>query len=314
VRFGKSLLLGATGTVFTALAFLSTSPAQAATPIVSVAQGGIARWSGLAAKECGLFGKRYAAVDAVCYFPIDLRTPPGRHEIALWDQDGKRHVAYAQVEEGIFAEEEIELPPTLQRYVEVSPEDSARAAKETAEVAKILNGKGGPPRFSLPLGKPAEPLPKGDENFGSTRVFNGKVKSFHTGRDYPVTDGKDVKALADGTVVLVADHFFTGNAVYVDHGDGLVSMSFHLKSVAVKAGDEVKRGQTLGQVGSTGRATGPHLHVGARWLGKRVDPALLLEAPTALPGVGEKAAEAKKADPAAKKKPKSGAKPAEDEG
>jgi murein DD-endopeptidase MepM/ murein hydrolase activator NlpD len=92
--------------------------------------------------------------------------------------------------------------------------------------------------------------------------------------------------------VLAADHFFAGNSVYVDHGGGLVSMNFHLDSIAVEQGDAVKRGQALGKIGGTGRATGPHLHLGLRWLGERIDPALLLAAPTALPSVSDSRAEA----------------------
>src|SRR5205085_1019687 len=109
MRFNSSAGVLAGGTVFYILA-LGVPAAQAATkvaptPSVTVAQGGVARWSGLAAKECGVFGKRYAAVDAVCYFPVDLRLKPGRYQIALWDQDGRRHVANAAVVEGDFAEE-----------------------------------------------------------------------------------------------------------------------------------------------------------------------------------------------------------------
>jgi len=312
MHLSKKTLLVASAAL---LSFLEASLLSgAATMEVALTQGGVARWAGLAAKDCGIYGQRYPAVDAVCYYPIDLKTPPGRHQIALWDQDGKRHVAFAQVEEGTFAEENIELPPELNRYVDVSPEDAARTARESAEVAKILNGKGGPPQFSLPLAQPATPLPKGGEDFGSLRIFNGKVKSLHTGRDYPVTDGSEVKALADGTVLLTADHFLTGNAVYVDHGDGLVSMVFHLKSIAVKDGQVVKRGETLGAVGGTGRATGPHLHVGLRWRGKRVDPASLLADPTALPSVGEATGGEKKTTPASKKKPKAAGAAVDDEG
>jgi len=302
----------ASAVLFCAVAPFSSTSAHAASPAkpalgktmaVAVQQGGVARWAGLPAKECGIYGRRYPAVDAVCYYPIDLDTPVGHHQIALWDQDGKRHLAFAKVEATDFANEEIDLPPELNRYVDVSPSDIARTARESSEVAKFLNGEGGAAQFSLPLALPATPLPKGDENFGSVRIFNGKVKSLHTGRDYPVTDGSEVKALADGTVVLTADHFLTGNAVYIDHGDGLVSMSFHLKTLAVKAGDKVKRGATLGTVGSTGRATGPHLHTGLRWLGKRIDPANLLTDPTSLPSVGAQAPGVEtKASPAAKRK------------
>jgi murein DD-endopeptidase MepM/ murein hydrolase activator NlpD len=78
-------------------------------------------------------------------------------------------------------------------------------------------------------------------------------------------------------VVLAEAHFFGGNSVFIHHGDGLVSMYLHLDRIDVATGDEVDRAQTVGAVGSTGRATGPHLHFGLRWHGARVDPELLLE-------------------------------------
>src|SRR5262249_8735173 len=82
--------------------------------------------------------------------------------------------------------------------------------------------------------------------------------------------GTTVEAVADGTVVLAAEHFFSGNSVFVDHGDGLISMYFHLSQIGVKVGQSVKRGEALGLVGATGRASGPHLHLGVRWHGARV--------------------------------------------
>jgi murein DD-endopeptidase MepM/ murein hydrolase activator NlpD len=85
-----------------------------------------------------------------------------------------------------------------------------------------------------------------------------------------------VHAPADGTVVLAVDHFFAGRSVFLDHGDGLVTMSFHLSRVDVSPGQQVRRGERIGAVGATGRVTGPHLHFGARWRGARVDPAQLL--------------------------------------
>ena len=263
--------------------------------IVTAPQGGVARWAGLAASECGVYGKRYAAVDAVCYYPVDLRTKPGSHEIALWDQDGKQHLGSLHVEKAEFPQVEMELPESLARYIKPSEEQNQRAATEREEIGKILAGIGGAARFSLPLGEPAAKLPKSADDFGSERLFNNEKKSLHSGRDYPVGDGSPVKAVADGTVVLAADHFYAGNSVYVDHGDGLVSMNFHLGSISVKSGEEVKRGQTIGTIGSTGRATGPHLHIGLRWLGKRIDPALLFANPTTLaaidattPGAGDR--------------------------
>lgn len=269
---------------------------------VKAPQGGIARWAGLAADTCGFHGKRYPAVDAVCYYPIDFRAKPGVHEIALYDQDGAQHMSSVTVEAVEFPKVEIELPDTT--YLDVSEENQKRHVGERREVLALFKREVSEPRFSLPLSKPAGALPKSEDDFGSHRLFNGKKESQHTGRDFPVGAGNPVKAVADGTVVLAAEQFYTGNTVFVDHGDGLISMNFHLADLAVKTGDEVKRGDTLGKVGSTGRSTGPHLHLGFRWLGARIDPLLLLDTPNKLPSIGDSARTAeKKVDAADAKEP-----------
>jgi murein DD-endopeptidase MepM/ murein hydrolase activator NlpD len=84
-----------------------------------------------------------------------------------------------------------------------------------------------------------------------------------------------VLAVADGVVALADDFFFSGRSVFLDHGDGLITMYFHFSEIVVEEGDEIRRGQVIGKVGQTGRATGPHLHVGIRWRGARVDPSLM---------------------------------------
>ena len=269
-----------------------------------VPQGGVARWSGLAAAECGIFGKRYPAVDAVCYYPVDIATEVGRHQVAVWDQDGAEHLGWVKVEKVDFPDVEMELPDDLMQFVEPDAEQQSRHTEERAAVLKVFEGEIGDPLFSLPLAAPTASLPKSEDDFGSIRVFNEKRRSQHTGRDYPVGAGNVVKAVADGKVILAADHFFTGNAVYVDHGAGLVSMNFHLGELAVKDGATVKRGDTLGKIGSTGRSTGPHLHLGLRWLGQRIDPQLLLDSPNRLPAIGESDATASaKIDAADAKEP-----------
>jgi murein DD-endopeptidase MepM/ murein hydrolase activator NlpD len=85
--------------------------------------------------------------------------------------------------------------------------------------------------------------------------------------------------------VLATDLFFAGHAVFIDHGAGLVSMYFHLGDIDVTEGQDVKKGQTLGKVGSTGRATGPHLFFGVRWHGARINPDPLFEDPAKIPDV-----------------------------
>jgi murein DD-endopeptidase MepM/ murein hydrolase activator NlpD len=152
-------------------------------------------------------------------------------------------------------------------------------------LSKVWSRKEGPANFTLPLGPPANPMVPG-KSFGVKRIFNGKVaEQPHTGTDYPVPVGSPVLAAADGTVVVANDLFFEGNTVMIDHGDGLITMYFHLSDIKVQDGQEVKKGHTLGRVGSTGRATGPHLFFGVRWHDARINPALLLENPDRIPSV-----------------------------
>lgn len=113
--------------------------------------------------------------------------------------------------------------------------------------------------------------------FGSRRVINGKPKRPHSGEDIAVPKGTAVVAMNRGIVRLTMDHFFTGKGVILDHGLGLFSMYFHLSTVDVMQGQMVEKGQLIGKVGATGRATGPHLHWGVRLNGSRIDPYSLLK-------------------------------------
>lgn len=113
--------------------------------------------------------------------------------------------------------------------------------------------------------------------FGRKSVINDQPRSPHSGVDLRAKKGTPVKAMNAGRVVLVADQFFAGRSVIIDHGGGIQSMYFHLDQILVKKGELVARGEVVGRVGSTGRATGPHLHFGIRVNGARVDPMHLIE-------------------------------------
>ncbi|MBS0372170.1 MAG: peptidoglycan DD-metalloendopeptidase family protein [Proteobacteria bacterium] len=117
--------------------------------------------------------------------------------------------------------------------------------------------------------------------FGLRRVFNGEPRAPHTGLDVAVPTGTAVRAPADGVVTLVDDFYFNGKTVFVDHGQGFVSMVCHLDKAGVQLGQTVHRGDVLGQSGSSGRATGPHLHWSVYLNGAAVDPALFIEPPPA---------------------------------
>ena len=113
--------------------------------------------------------------------------------------------------------------------------------------------------------------------FGSQRILNGIPKSPHNGIDVSVPKGTPVKAASGGKVLIAGNKFyFNGNFVLIDHGFGLTTVYLHFSKLNVKTGQMVKKGDIIGYVGATGRATGPHLHWGAKWYNKRIDPMSLL--------------------------------------
>ncbi|URW77050.1 M23 family metallopeptidase [Sphingomonas donggukensis] len=113
--------------------------------------------------------------------------------------------------------------------------------------------------------------------FGAQRIYKGEPGAYHSGVDVAKPAGAPIVAPADGVVILAADHPFTleGNLLMLDHGMGLNSAFLHLSRIAVRPGQRVRQGDVIGYVGSTGRATGPHLHWGMKWRGARLDPLLL---------------------------------------
>jgi len=121
--------------------------------------------------------------------------------------------------------------------------------------------------FFKPLNKISISTP-----FGARRIINNKIKYAHSGTDFRAKWGTPVKAVLSGKVVIARDFYLTGKTIIIDHGLGLYSLYAHLSKMKVKEGDFVKGGQVIGNVGSTGRSTGPHLHLGIYVNGLRVDP------------------------------------------
>jgi len=122
----------------------------------------------------------------------------------------------------------------------------------------------------FPLAVPA--AGRVSSNFGLRRILNGEPRSPHAGLDIAAKLGDPVTAPAPGHISLTGSFYFNGNTIFVDHGGGLVSMVCHLSAIDVHDGDTVTRGQRIGRVGATGRATGPHLHWSVSLNGERVDP------------------------------------------
>ena len=276
------------GTLAVACAFGGAVPA-ASTPaaLTIAAPGTLVRWTAPGTTSCSMHGRTWTALQETCYYPIDLLQTPGVITIARV-VSGHRTLARISVGPSPYETEEITLPDIPQAHP--SPGDLARNARDQRLVSRVWARKEGPAKFTLPLKAPVELLPEG-KAFGAKRVFNGKpAPQPHTGSDYATPAGSPVLAAADGTVVVAEDLFFAGNAVFIDHGNGLVTMYFHLSQIKVVVGQEVAAGQALGEVGSTGRSTGPHLFFGVRWHGARVNPLFLLEAPSKIPSVLEASA------------------------
>ena len=121
------------------------------------------------------------------------------------------------------------------------------------------------------------PVPQAaNSRFGTRSVYNGAARSPHGGADFLSPAGTPVKAPNAGRVAVARELYFTGNTVVIDHGLGLFSMLAHLSAIDVREGDLVTAGEVVGQVGATGRVTGPHLHWAVRAGGARVDPLAVL--------------------------------------
>lgn len=252
--------------------------AQLAAGELEVAPGTVVRWGGTGVTACALGERTWAPLGDTCYFPVDLLAT-GR-VVCTRTRNGQVERRTVRVGRYPYPEQRLRVP---EKMVDLSPQDLARVERENARVATLW-GREAPPRFSLPLAPPLPP-PFSGTRFGTRRVFNGKPRNPHNGIDFRAPEGTPVTAVADGVVVLAEDHFFAGNSVYLDHGGGLISMYFHLAGLEVHEGQQLARGEVLGHVGSTGRATGAHLHFGVRWHGARIDPNLLFAPPERMPSL-----------------------------
>src|SRR6266540_2707410 len=216
-------------------------------------------------------GEEYAALAG-----IDLEVRPGKvaWRVGVVDARGVARAAVGSL--GIrsreFRVQRLTLPKPM---VDLDPEAERRAATEAGRL-RTLYQTVSPER--LWHGRFARPVGGDDpgEGFGSRRIINGQPRMPHSGVDFAAERGAPVMAANRGRVALVGDFFFAGRLVVLDHGLGLYTLYFHLDRVGVDEGTLVERGDSIGTVGATGRATGPHLHWGAQLGPARVDPLGLL--------------------------------------
>lgn len=210
---------------------------------------------------------------------VSFDTKPGKYTLELTAQSATTHsVVQFTHTFAIFRANypKIKVPLTVEKkFTEPSPEQQTQIA-ESVKIKQEYLGRVTPDRewngnFAAPVDAPTSDV------FGSQRIFNGVAGREHQGLDYRVPTGTPVAAMNGGTILLARFLYFEGNCVVIDHGQGLLTLYFHLSEIKVKEGDSVKRGQEIGLSGGTGRATGPHLHVAVRWQGTYLDPARLIQ-------------------------------------
>lgn len=207
-------------------------------------------------------GKRYAIIG------IPLSTQPGRHSFKAGSA-----TSYFTVKPKAYETQRLTI--TNKRQVNPLPEDLARIKRESAEIDAALAHFDKSLEVHTTFTTPADgPV---SSPFGMRRILNGEPRSPHSGIDIAAPLGADIRAAASGKVVATGDYFFDGKTVIVDHGQGLVTIYCHMSQFAVKTGDMVQAGQKLGEVGQTGRVTGPNLHWGVSLNDARVDPELFLK-------------------------------------
>ena len=208
---------------------------------------------------------------------IDFESDAGKREIRVSASGPSGESSVVKpfvVSSGKFPTQSLKVAPA---YVEPPPEEQARIAADREKVKRVYAAPDSPRRFDSAFRRPVVSPSAG--SFGVRRVFNGQPRAPHDGVDLAAPQGEPVVAAAPAAVVLAEDLYFSGNTVILDHGAGLFTTYFHLSAIDVGVGDVVGAGQRIGAVGATGRATGPHLHWGARLHRSRVNPLDLLRLP-----------------------------------
>jgi murein DD-endopeptidase MepM/ murein hydrolase activator NlpD len=210
---------------------------------------------------------------------VDLAAPTGSATWRVGWVDGagnpRKAVGAIKIKPRKFPVQKLSLPGNL---VDLDRATEQRAEREAAQLNTLYGMSSGERLWRGHFTRPVASNGPG-EGFGARRIINGKPRSPHSGLDYAAPTGTPVVAANRGRVALIGDFFFGGRTVALDHGQGLYTLYMHLDRVQVVEGSVVERGETIGAVGSTGRATGPHLHWGAQLRRARVDPVGLLALP-----------------------------------
>lgn len=215
-------------------------------------------------REEGLFG--------IVGIPLDAE--PGMQKIHVGAGEGTVQVVYEtgfEIKPKAYPTQHLKIDP---RFLQLSPENQKRNERDQPLIAAAKKHWSDAPPATFMLDLPA--TGRLSARFGIRRTLNGKPSWPHGGLDVAIGTGTPLRAAADGRVIATDDYFYSGKSVWVDHGQGFITLYIHMSRIDVKAGDAVARGAVLGLSGATGQVTGPHLHWAVLLNGTYVDPELFL--------------------------------------
>jgi hypothetical protein len=206
---------------------------------------------------------------AIIGIPLDAR--PGMHKLKV--TSGKTEsILHFEVREKQYETQHLVIKDT--RKVDPTPLDMERINRESALIqqAKAVWSE----RDNVPLELLQPVNGPYSSPFGLRRYFNDQPRNPHSGLDIAAAEKTPIRAAADGTIINTGEYFFNGNTVFIDHGQGMITMYCHMHTIEVEPGQHVVMGDTIGTVGQTGRVTGPHLHWSIMLNQTMVDPQLFL--------------------------------------
>jgi hypothetical protein len=222
----------------------------------------------------------FANADHRTWFAVagmDVEVHPGNYPLTIDAtlRDGTHHTLQkdVHVEEAPYEKVPLTVPD---KFVEPNAAALKKIAADKIVKDKAFANSAAKPEWSGNFRPPLRLAPQSD-SFGNQRIFNGKLDSVHRGLDYRAKMRTPVAAINSGRVVLARPLYYEGGCVVIDHGLGLRSIYMHLSKIEVSVGKKVLRGQIIALSGASGRATGPHLHLGVRWEGSYLDPAKLFQ-------------------------------------
>ena len=206
----------------------------------------------------------------------DVATQPGSYDLHVTAvlTNGKRLTSVKTVEltAANFQTGALEVP---ERFVEPNATEQKQIARDQALKQRAFERVTARPLWSGDFIKPVNG-PAETESFGEERILNEEKTTRHLGTEFEVKEGTPILVSNSGTVVLAKELFYEGNCVIVDHGQRFFTIYMHLSKIDVKVGARLRKGKQIGLSGASGRASGPHLHLGVRWNGAYLDPLQLL--------------------------------------